>query len=309
MSQNEELPIHYYPDDIRHDFWKDRSITIMVKKNEDLSGNIDEIEKIVENRIKQINDKLNSGSIWSVDTPSDINKTPVIENTKRLNNAKTIYCIKLPLPNELHDIQNHTWEAENGVISSLINSTISAAKKAVTDANTKSDEQNKADGKFAAIAAILKKKNEALEAILKHSPQIVGNASSAFGFRKPVVDPGWFANYQGTKPRIFNLSFDFIPNNAGEANMILNIILNLKKFSSPTPIVTGVALLAPYMFEIRFGNEKLERLINLSNVVLQSVEVNYSGDGSMQFLPNGMPTYIKLNLQFSECNVVTADLY
>ena len=139
--------------------------------------------------------------------------------------------------------------------------------------------------------------------------KVLAEASMSFGFRKPMVDPGMFQNYGGSAPRNFNFSFDLIPNNHQEAESIMNIILNLKKFSLPRSIVGGVSLLAPFLFEIEIGNEKMRKLINMNDVVMTEIGVNYGADGNMQFFSNGMPKFIQLNLAFAERSVVTAEFY
>lgn len=317
MEESNSFPIHYYPDYILMDSFKDRKVDLIVKVNESLSGNFDELEKKInkaEDEVKQVIEK--NGNIWDQTTnkPTDITTSNIINNTKRLQNAKPIYAITLPLPNELNDVQAHTWETENGVVSTMLSSLMDSAKNAAKDNIKESENLSKNAGSLEkksveAASALLGKVNGVVNSVINSSGKVVANASSAFGFRKPLIDPGWFANYQGTRPRIFNMSFDFIPNNENEANNILNIIINLKKFSLPTTSVNGVLLMAPYTFEIIFGNERIERLINLSNVALQNLEVNYSADGSMQMFGNGMPKYIRVSMQFLECNVVTSEFY
>ena len=124
-----------------------------------------------------------------------------------------------------------------------------------------------------------------------------------------MVDPGMFQNYGGSAPRSFNFSFDLIPNNGFEAESIMNIILNLKKFSLPRSIVGGVSLLAPFLFEIEIGNDRMRKLINMNDVVMTEIGVNYGADGNMQFFSNGMPKFIQLDLAFAERSVVTAEFY
>lgn len=317
MTESNSFPMHYYPDYILMDSFSDRKVDLIVKVNETLSGNVDELEKIYkksEDDAKKILE--NNGNVWgkTANKPTDINTTAVINNTKRLQNAKPIYAITLPLPNELNDVQAHTWETENGIVSTMLGSMLDTAKNAAKDNlktnGTTSEGASAIEKKLVGGAhAVLSQANGVINAVVNSSGKIIANASSAMGFRKPLVDPGFFANYQGTRPRVFNMSFDFIPNNENEANNILNIIINLKKFSLPTTAANGVMLMAPYTFEIIFGNKKIERLINLSNVALQSLEVNYSADGTMQMFGNGMPKYIRVSMQFLECNVVTSEFY
>ena len=124
-----------------------------------------------------------------------------------------------------------------------------------------------------------------------------------------MVDPGQFQNFNGTVPRGFSFSFDFVPNNAAEAKSILNIILNLKKFSLPRSIVGGVALLAPFSFEIEIGNERLKKLINMNDVVITGINVNYGADGGMQMFSDGTPKHITMQLEVSERSLITSEFY
>lgn len=316
MRITDGFPVHHYPDYIRNDEWTDRKMEITVKVNENLSQNLDEMKKIYEKSEADLDRTINNtGDFFGANSVSatNINNTKIINNTKRLQNAKSIYTIVLPLPNELMDQQNHAWEAETSVISTAVNSVLNSAIAQVgKESQTNFNEKQFGEGasKILGTASNISKKfDKMLKGLAGASPKILANASSALGFRKPLVDPGWFANYSGTRPRFFNFSFDLIPNNAAEAENILNIILNLKKFSLPRTVVNGVALLSPYTFEIKFGNSKIERLINMSNVVLNNMDVNYSADGNMQMFPNGMPTYIRLSMQFMEANVVTSEFY
>lgn len=298
--------IHYYPDYIRNDTWENRKIEITVKSNETINGNAEELKKSMNKADTDVAGVINNdGDIWEKNkrTPSDINTSKIITNTKRLQNAKSLYTIVLPLPNELVDSQTHAWEAENGLLSGMLSNTLGSAKVNMSANTDGTDKVSKG------ASAVLQKFDSFANGVIKAAPKAIANASSSLGFRKPLVDPGWFANYSGTRPRFFSLSFDMMPNNANEAENILNIIMNLKKFALPSTVVNGVALLSPYMFEIKFGNEKLERLINMSNVVLNNMDVNYSGDGTMQLFPNGMPMYIRLTLSFMEANVVTSEFY
>ena len=65
--------------------------------------------------------------------------------------------------------------------------------------------------------------------IANNAPKLIANAASISGFRKPTLDPGYFLNYNGSRPREFSFTWDFVPESKFEMDNILNIILNLKK--------------------------------------------------------------------------------
>jgi len=272
----EELPMHWYPDYIRDPIHKMRSMRIIVKENVSFDGNTEKFKKELETKVNEVTEIIkNSANVWqSGKKVSDINTTDVDKNTKRLTMATPIYAVCLPLPNELMDSQSHNWQMEAGIFGQL-------AGGALDKVAIKGVGVNK----------------------------LLAEASSSLGFRKPMVDPGMFQNYNGSSPRGFSFSFDLIPNNATEAESIMNIILNLKKFSLPRSVISGVSLLAPFLFEIEIGNEKMRKLINMNDVVMTEIGVNYGADGNMQFFSNGMPKFIQLNMGFSERSVVTAEFY
>lgn len=271
-----ELIMHSYPDYITQPIHKMRSMRIIVKENATFDGNKEKFKEELEKKSNEITEIINnSANLWkSGKKVSDINTTNIDKNTKRITQADPIYAVCLPLPNELLDSQSHRWEMETGIIGQLAGGMIDKIS-------------------YGGISA----------------SKVLAEASMSFGFRKPMVDPGMFQNYGGSAPRNFNFSFDLIPNNAKEAESIMNIILNLKKFSLPRSIVSGVSLLAPFIFEIEIGNEKMRKLINMNDVVMTEIGVNYGADGNMQFFSKGMPKFIQLNLAFAERSVVTAEFY
>ena len=268
--------MHKYPSYITDPIHKMRSLRIIVKENVTFDGNTDKFQAELEKKSKEIQEIVsNSANVWkSGKKVSDIRTTNIDKNTKRITQATPIYACALPLPNELMDGQSHRWEMETGLVGQL-------AGGVVDKVSIKGVGVNK----------------------------LLGEASMSFGFRKPMVDPGMFQNYGGSAPRNFDFSFYMIPNNDEEAIAIMNIILNLKKFSLPRSIIGGVSLLAPFIFEIEIGNDNMRKLINMNDVVMTDIRVNYGADGNMQMFSNGMPKYITLNLSFAERSLVTAEFY
>ena len=290
-----ELTMHWYPNYIIDPIHKMRSMKIIVKENASFDKIGEKFQQEVEKKGKEISEIVaNSANVWkSGKKVSDIRTTNIDKNTKRITQADPIYAVCLPLPNELMDQQSHNWQMEAGLMGTLVGAVSKLTGAAVVD-------------KLGA--------NKAVEGVNKWSGgiginKVLAEASMSFGFRKPMVDPGMFQNYGGSAPRNYSFSFDFIPNNADEALSIMNIILNLKKFSLPRSIVSGVSLLAPFIFEIEIGNENMRKLINMNDVVMTEIGINYGADGNMQMFSNGMPKFIQLTLGFAERSLVTSEFY
>lgn len=271
-----ELKMHWYPNYIIDPIHKMRSMKIIVKENASFDGMGDRLKQLVEQKSNEISEIIsNSANVWkSGKKVADIETTNIDKNTKRIVVADPIYAVCLPLPNELMDSQSHNWQLDKGILSDVLGT-------AVDRMNVKGVGAGK----------------------------LIAEAGAAFGFRKPLVDPGMFQNYSGSNPRGFSFSFDFIPNNHEEALSIMNIILNLKKFSLPRSIIGGVSLLAPFTFEIEIGNDWMKKLINMNDVVMTEIGVNYGADGNMQLFSNGVPKFIQLNMAFSERSLVTSEFY
>lgn len=204
-------------------------------------------------------------------TPSDIFEASATRSgkNKKINFVKTEYGVALPLPNQLNENQNHEWSTSEGFIGKLL-------------------------GAWTDIGGASSK---------------LGELSQDGGFRKPLVNPGYFQDYRGTRPREFNFTWDFVPNNEQEARQIISIVYNLKKYTLPTSTVTGVGLLSPYMFDIVIGNKYINSLMNMNNVICTVMGLNYSADNSLQFFADGIPKYMTLNMTFAERSTVTADYY
>ena len=268
--------MNVYPRDIMLPRNLNRHVRILVKEQESLAGGADELKKQVEktaNDVKEIiiNEKTQ--------TPTEIN-----QRVSKLVNAKTIYGIALPLPNELSDSQSHSWDSTTGFVSDIAQAAKGIGGRIVEGAT----------GGMVSGDTIAKG---------------VANASSQAGFRQPLIDPGYFQDYKGTEPREFTLNWDLVPNNIDEAYNIFSIIYNLKKYTLPKSTVNGVSMLSPYLFEIQVGNELINALMNMNNVVCKSMTVNYSVDNSLQMFADGMPKYISLNMTFAERALVTSDFY
>ena len=280
QNNQSAMVMHWYPDYIINPIHSNRCVKIIVKESPmNLQGNWDKIVNEAENKANEIQRIIkNSGDLWAQGKKvSDIDTSAIVENTKRIRKGDPIYACCLPLPNELTDTQNHNWSQDQSLISEF--------------ANGFADKSISVGG--AGISA----------------NKILANVSNYFGFRKPMVDPGLFQNFTGSVPRGFSLSFDFIPNNGLEAKNIMNIILNLKKFALPRSVIDGVALLAPFTFEIEIGNDWMKKLINLNDVVVTGVTVNYGVDGGMQMFSNGMPKHITLQLEIAERSLLTSEFY
>ena len=196
--------------------------------------------------------------------------------------------IVLPLPGEISDSQSHSWNEEEGVVSKATDKIF----------KTLSDKYAKKDTLFGKAMSELTGNIEYANSYAWHK----------LGLRKELTDPGMFQSYKGSNPRSFSLSFTLIPNNADEAELIRQIIIAFKKYSSPSISINNVSMSAPYYWHVTFENPAINSMFRMDCVVITNVGVDY-GDGDMQLFVDGFPKMIKLNLSLQEARLTYADNY
>ncbi len=172
--------------------------------------------------------------------------------------------IALPMPNELSDLQRHDFSVETGIAKEIF---------------------DKIPG------------SSLLQKTVSKTAQ-VGNQQTI------IASPGYFQNYTGSKPRDFTFTFNLIPNNKEEADSILDIINNIKRFSSPED-QSGAFLIAPNFFWIRFSNDTLNLLTQIQPCFVTEVKTDYAGSGILETTFDGMPKQIKLEISICEIRALT----
>jgi len=209
-------------------------------------------------------------------------------------------CITLPLPNTFAEGINHSWGETEGLVSTV-------AGGIDTKFGGKADLKevgSSAGGKGKALASV------AMNSIGKIDiGKIAGMASENFGVRKPLLDPNYWQNYTGTKPRSFTFETTFIPKNQEDSEMIKKIILKFKEYSSPSLVALGVALLSPHYWDIIISNAEISNMYRMDSLVLTNMVINYGQDGGMALHGDGFPKQITMSLTFSESHVTYSQNY
>ena len=274
MPANTTYKTNEYPTNIA--FEQHRRIIITVKE----MAAFGDIDKLI-NRIKDVKLDLESAVKLAGDAVDEgielVDKT--IKSQKKVNGKKfkgstTLWICALPLPNELNENQSHQWDTTEGFVGSTLGGL--------------------ADKNIAGLISVSK---------------MIGEISSKTNNRKQLVNPGYFQDYRGTKPREFNFTWDLIPNNKKESNEIFEILLKLKKYTLPTLNAGGLGLQSPYLFDITIGNEKINSIMGMNNVVCTNMGIGYSADNSLQMMGDGTPKHMTLTMGFAERSTVLASDY
>lgn len=254
-----------------------------------------------------------------------------IERNALINNEShdsgTVQClIVLPTPASLNDSVSHNWSAAT-----------------VFDA---------ADGLGSILGSVTQSKGVNVIGAVSEGINRINNTpaygylSTAFGFRKKMVNPGYFQNYTGSSLRSFMLDYIFQPRSREEALTVIDIITAFKKYASPnitkefsdksdttnddvSSIISAISnntqeirsevsnflktsdskfwMKQPCYWKIIFGNKYLNNLVKLRNVVITNLQVDY-GD-NVETFKDGIPKVFKLGISISEVDIVDENQY
>lgn len=140
---------------------------------------------------------------------------------------------------------------------------------------------------------------------------VVGNIrqglSSALGFAR---NPFLAVLFNNPEFRKFDWSWKLVARSRAEATAIENIVKEIKIGMHPTRYnSTGsdITLLFKYpdLFQVEFPADK--KIPKIASLVITSATMNYHGDSGVFWHDDGQPVIITLNIQASECVILTSE--
>jgi hypothetical protein len=213
-----------------------------------------------------------------------------VRKTKRITQAIALY-----MPESIQVSYNAEWQSDSlteaqGGLGSVAETAYSTTANKTTS------------GSSPEIAKLIAKTTEALN--------ITGPNSQDFALftQGMAANPQLEVLFKGTQMRTFSFDFLFSPYDETEAQNVLNIIKQFKFHQAPevSTDYIGRFFIPPSEFDIDFlFNGQINKNIHqIGTVVLTGMNVDYSPNGWSTF-KNGMPTHIKLHLDFTETEIVT----
>ncbi len=127
-----------------------------------------------------------------------------------------------------------------------------------------------------------------------------------------AVNPFTVQLFKNMGFRTFTFSYVFLPKDEAEYSEVQKIVQTFKKYMHPTrnQSTGGVFLGYPAEFEIQYfyRNNENNHLFKIGNCALTDLKVEYGGQDFTTFraIP-GAPSEMKLQLSFTELEVLTAD--
>ena len=236
-------------------------------------------------------------------------------------NAKAIYYITLPIPQDVNDSNVVTWGDDNMNIfqiaavdaaASILGNTKESFEnaKALLDAGigrSIGDALGKDTGR-AITRAIAGKAIDALGANIRPN-SVLGRSTGM------ILNSNLELLFSGVTLRTFPFSINFSPRNARESAEVLSIIKALKSSMAAKKNASqgqgGIFLRAPDVFQLRYlHNGKDHPFLNrIKDCALTAMSVNYTNSGTYTTYDDGTPVSIRMNLTFKELNPIYFEDY
>ena len=234
-------------------------------------------------------------------------------------NKQIKYVINLPMPRNITDTTgvqygeaslNPIEAAGLAVGSELIQGNIDNLKRAFGSVMNQGGSALQDGENQRAIAAALS--GTAIGALggNVNANQVISRASGQ------ILNPNLELLFQGVGLRVFPFQFQFFPRNSQEGETVISIIRALKQEMAPSRTSkegnnTGVFIRTPSIFQLTYmkGGAKHPYLNSFLPTVLSDMKINYTASGAHSTFYDGIPTHIRLDLQFKELNPLFKEDY
>lgn len=226
-----------------------------------------------------------------------INRLGITKQMKRLSAAIVLY-----MPNNIQNSYSVNWETEDIYNLTAIAGFAGAGLAAYTGINPSKVMEALQPGmqrtiKTAGVAA----------------GAIAAGATSNYAQKAARLTTGNSKQeqlFKGVDFRTFSFEYEFQPKSEAEAASVLQIIRMFKHHMLPEYWDSlNFMYIYPSEFEVKYysGTAENEYLEKQMTAVLTQCSINYTPDGQFNTFANGMPTKIKMQLQFKELAVPTKE--
>ena len=244
----------------------------------------------------------------------------------RQKDAKAIYYITLPIPQDVNDSNVVTWGDDNmnifqiaavdaaaGLIGNSKESFENA--KAILDAGigrSIGNELNSQGGKDTARAITRAIAGEAIDKLgANNRPNSVLGRSTGM-----ILNSNLELLFSGVTLRTFPFSINFSPRNSDESEMVISIIKALKSSMAAKKNASqgqgGIFLRAPDVFQLMYVDSSGRQhpfLNRFKDCALTAMTVNYTNSGTYATYNDSTPVSIRMNLTFKELNPIYFEDY
>jgi len=274
---------------------------------------------------------LNSGVINNLRT--GFSEIPSTE-TLGVNDLVSLSAIELPFPADLRDVDSlRVNPFEQGLIESAAGQLVAGAANSTLNTNLTVREipeaiaqvaqyiqslgSASASGAGGAIQSLMNTNlgslsRDALYLLRSSLPGNIGRvADTIIG---SAVNPRLALSFDGVDLKQHSFNWTLAPKNSLESDIIKNIILKLKQSSLPSYQTASATsfkayLKYPSIVDIYLLGVNTEYFMKFKSCMIRNVSIDYASPGLVPILKGGKPAVIKLNLEFYEMDIHTANDY
>lgn len=204
-------------------------------------------------------------------------------------------CIVLPTPNVSTNYSLSWSETDNFLLGNLM-------EIGGNIGNTLNSEN--IDGFMKTMDEVIKKNSDIGLALMSKAPMYGDVLSKAMG---KTYNPRKEQLFKEVNFRDFNFTYTFSPRSEQEAKNVMAIINQFKYHAHPDMKDGDFLFIYPSEFDIvhYFDGRPNKLMPRHATSVLNSVTIDYSPTGNYSVFPNGMPTMIRMTLNFKELAILT----
>jgi len=221
--------------------------------------------------------------------------------------GKTLVSIFLPVPGGISDQNQVSWNKGD----------MNALQQAAAQVAANFIEGGPAGGAQAAQNIVDKLKDNS-ESVKKLAASAMAGQASGLGQQLltrqtgAIINPNTELLFNGPTMRNFGFSFNMSARSEPEAKEISLIIRSLKQGMSVRRSKSGLFLLSPHVFELKYlaGSSTPNPYLNKFKLcAMTGLNVNYTPNQTFMTFANNMPVAYQVDMQFSELEPVFNDDY
>ena len=255
-----------------------------------------------------MNDRMNKLQINIIEyKPKGVAAASGTFNTPDRQKGKTLSTIFLPIPGGIQDQNQVSWN--RGDMNALEQAAAQFAVAAITDG---------AKGAEASAKEIANRIGDNKDGLKRLVAGALAGAASGLGSQLLTRETGAIINpnaellFNGPTMRNFGFSFNMSARSENEARRINTIIRALKQGMSVRRSKSGLFLLSPNIFELKYitgSGSQNPHLNKFKMCAMTGMSVNYTPNQTFMALKNDMPVAYQVDMQFTELEPIFNDDY
>ena len=255
-----------------------------------------------------MNDRMNKLQINIIEyKPRGVAAASGTFNTPDRQKGKTLSTIFLPIPGGIQDQNQVSWN--RGDMNALEQAAAQFAVAAITDGPS---------GAEASARDIVNRMGKNTDDLKRLVAGAMAGAASGLGSQLlqrregAIINPNAELLFNGPTMRNFGFSFNMSARSENEARRINTIIRALKQGMSVRRSKSGLFLLSPNIFELKYvtgSGAQNPHLNKFKMCAMTGMSVNYTPNQTFMALKNDMPVAYQVDMQFTELEPIFNDDY